>query len=116
MATPSRARPVSSISPPSGHPLALARTVWVRGSQAWPNGRFCPSPLTKCRGAESLLEEQFSAALRGLHYRFDQRDTQLPFFELEYAVNSADRGRGHRIFALLGMVALLNPDPGHHLH
>src|SRR5216684_6317236 len=60
---------------------------------------------TSCLITDLLLEEQFAGALRGLHHRFDQRDAQLPFFELHDAVNRAACGSGHCVLQQRRMVA-----------
>src|SRR5229473_6636222 len=85
MAIPSPAPPSKNISLPSPPPAISARSYSDLRSKATPW-----RPL--------FVEQQFAGAMRGLHHRFDQRDAQLPFFQLEDAVDGAARRSGHRVF------------------
>ena len=55
----------------------------------------------------SFLEEQFPGAECGFDDCLDERDTQLPFFEFEDAVNRAARRRRYRVFQQRWMVSRL---------
>src|SRR5689334_9845925 len=54
---------------------------------------------------ELLLEKQFAGAFRRFHYGFDERDTQLSFFEFHDSVDGATGWRRHRVFQQRRMVA-----------
>ena len=53
----------------------------------------------------SFFEKQFASTAGGLHHGLDQRHAELPFLELEDAVNGAASRRSYGVFQERGMIA-----------
>src|SRR6266849_7003630 len=103
MAIPSPAPPAKNISLPSPPPAISALSYSDLRSKATPW-----RPL--------FVEQQFAGAVRGLHFRLDERDAQLPFFQLEDAVDRAARRSGHRVFQQRRVITSFKHDAGRAFH
>ena len=83
----------------------FARTFTLIWSKTQRHAVSCSIERKRISG--SFLEEQFPGAVCSFDDRLDERDTQLPFFEFEDAVNRAARWGRYRVFQQRWMVSRL---------
>ena len=101
----------------------FGKLIYLREISASKNGTYCglifhmsstgnAEPENPRNDSHRLARGQFLGSLCGFYYGFNQRDSELAFFEFHDAVDSAAGGGGDGVFEKSGMIASFKHDGG----